>query len=181
MSTSTASPSCHSPTTVHARSTLALVDRCLSQLSSAAAKLKADNDGIASGDEDSMVIVPTEQQVRQQELLFIRSLAVLREFHRLHQAKSHFSAPDLRSLILDSPNDVDGESAELKYQSFDGDQQTDVKPLNIGKRNTAASLLASLREVTGFANYRIYYRGRPLCRGRTTSANRSRIFRSITA
>ena len=140
---------------------LALVDRCLNQLSSAAAKLKEFNDGVASGDEESMVIVATEQQTREQELLFIRSLAVLREFHRLHQVKAHFSAPDLRSLILESPNDVDGESAELKYQSFDGDQQTDVMPLNIGKRNTAASLLASLREATGFTNYRIYYRGRP--------------------
>ncbi|KAK3380099.1 hypothetical protein B0T24DRAFT_519847 [Lasiosphaeria ovina] len=140
---------------------LALVSRCLRQLSSAAAKLMASADGATSGDDDSMVIVVTDQQLLEQELLFIRSLSVLREFHRIHQAKAHFSAPDLRALILDPPNEVEGDSAELKFQSFDGDVQTEVKPLEIGKRNTAASLLASLREATGFNNYRIYYRGRP--------------------
>ncbi|KAK3357400.1 hypothetical protein B0T25DRAFT_452553 [Lasiosphaeria hispida] len=140
---------------------LALVDRCLRQLSSAAARLKAFSNGTTNGDEDAMIMVATDQQVHEQELLFVRSLAILREFHRLHQAKGHFSAPDLRSLILESPNDVEGDLAELKFQSFDGDVQTEVKPLTIGKRNTAASLLASLREATGFNNYRIYYRGKP--------------------
>ncbi|KAK4123811.1 hypothetical protein N657DRAFT_680934 [Parathielavia appendiculata] len=140
---------------------LALVDRCLRQLSSAAQKLKDFADGVVSGDDDSMVVTTTDEQVHDQELLFIRSLAVLREFHHLHQAKPEFSAPDIRSLVLESPKDVEGESAELKYQSFDGDTQTTVMPLNIGKRNTAASLLASLREATGFESYRIYYRGRP--------------------
>jgi ubiquitin carboxyl-terminal hydrolase 34 len=140
---------------------LAVVNRCLKQLSSAAAKLKAFSDGTMSGDDEPMIIVASEQQEHEQELLFIRSLAVLRELHRLHQVKAHFAAPDLRSLILDSPKDIEGDSAELKYQSFDGDTQTEVMPLNIGKRNTAASLLASLRDATGFTNYRIYYRGRP--------------------
>ncbi|KAK4106515.1 hypothetical protein N658DRAFT_21639 [Parathielavia hyrcaniae] len=139
---------------------LALVDRCLRQLSSAAQELKAFADG-SSSDTDSMSVSATDQQVHDQELLFIRSLAVLREFHHLHQAKPEFSAPDMRSLVLESPKDVEGDSAELKYQSFDGDTQTTVMPLNIGKRNTAASLLASLREATGFESYRIYYRGRP--------------------
>jgi ubiquitin carboxyl-terminal hydrolase 34 len=140
---------------------LALVGRCLRQLSSAASRLKAFADGNDSADDDSMVIVATDSQVHEQELLFIRSLAILREFHQLYQAKPEFSAPDMRSLILESPKGVEGESAELKYQSFDGDRQTTVMPLNIGKRNTAASLLASLREATGFESYRIYYRGRP--------------------
>jgi len=140
---------------------LALVDRCLRQLSSAATKLKGFTDGLVNGDDDPMVIVATDQQVVEQELLFIRSLSVLREFHRMHQDKGQFSAPDLRSLILDTPNEVEGDPAELKYQSFDGDTQTEVKSLTIGKRNTAASLLASLREATGFNNYRIYYKGRP--------------------
>jgi ubiquitin carboxyl-terminal hydrolase 34 len=58
-----------------------------------------------------------------------------------------------------SPTQVEGELAELKFQSFDGNKQTEVLPLQIGKRNTAASLLASLREATGFENYRLYYRG----------------------
>ncbi|KAK3333232.1 hypothetical protein B0T19DRAFT_354656 [Cercophora scortea] len=140
---------------------LNLVNRCLRQLSSAAARLREFRDGSADGEDTRMEAAATEPQLQELKLLFIRSLSILREFHRLHQAKSHFSAPDLRSIILDSPKDVEGDSAELKYQSFDGDIQTDVRPLNIGKQNTAASLLASLREATGFNNYRIYYKGRP--------------------
>lgn len=140
---------------------LALVTRCLNQLSTAARKLKAFSDGTTSGDDEPMVIVATEVQVHEQELLFVRSLAVIREFLKLHRVKAQFATPDLRSLVLPVPSDVEGESAELKYQSFDGDQQTDVKPLTIGIRNTAGSLLASLRDATGFENYRIYYKGQP--------------------
>ncbi len=71
----------------------------------------------------SYVAVDTEAQLHEQELLFVRSLTVLREFHRLYRAKAHFAAPDLRSLIQQDPNDVAGDSAELKFQSFDGDFQ----------------------------------------------------------
>lgn len=141
---------------------LALVSRCLNQLSSAAAKLKSFCDGTSSGgDDEPMVIVATAQQLHQQELLFTRSLSVLRQFHGSHSAKKQFSSPDLRLLHLDFPKAIEGESAELKFQSFDGETQTDVQPLYIGKQNTAGSLLASLRDVTGFESYRIYYRGRP--------------------
>ncbi|KAH8910198.1 hypothetical protein BR93DRAFT_464602 [Coniochaeta sp. PMI_546] len=139
---------------------LAVADRCLRQLSSSAIKLREFSDGTASGDDlEPMVIVASEQQVQEQELLFIRSLAVLRELHQLHQAKTHFTVPDLSSLILESPAEIEGDSAELKYQAFDWDTETDVEPLQIGRQNTMGSLLASLREATGFSNYRIYFRG----------------------
>ncbi|KAK0630801.1 hypothetical protein B0T17DRAFT_231975 [Bombardia bombarda] len=140
---------------------LNLVGQCLRQLSSAAATLRGLHSRTASCDDEVMTEVATDHELRKQELTFIRSLAVLSEFHRLHQAKEHFSAPDVRSLILDSPSpkDIEGDLAELKYQSFDGDEQSDVKPLRIGKKNTAAALLATLREVTGFNSYRIYYKG----------------------
>ncbi|KAK0669513.1 putative ubiquitin carboxyl-terminal hydrolase [Cercophora samala] len=141
---------------------LALVRRCLRQLSGAATRLKSfAQGGVTSGDADAMDVVPSDQEVQEQDLIFVRSLSVLREFHRLYREKPAFCAPDLQSLILDSPRNVEGESAELKYQSFDENTQTPVQPLNIGKLNTTASLLASIRDVTGFNNYRMYYRGGP--------------------
>ncbi|KAL2134738.1 hypothetical protein VTI74DRAFT_10980 [Chaetomium olivicolor] len=140
---------------------LALVGRCLSQLSMAASKLRAFDDGPVDRRDESMVLVATDEQIQEQVLLFNRSLGILREFHQIYQSRPEFSPPDMRSLILEPPEDVEGEPAELKYQSFDGDRQTTVMPLNIGKRNTAASLLASLRDATGFESYRIYYRGKP--------------------
>ncbi|WQF76050.1 Putative ubiquitin specific protease, papain-like cysteine peptidase superfamily [Colletotrichum destructivum] len=140
---------------------LGLVSRCLKQMEDAAKRLEAFNDRSWSGDDEPMIIVATETQTLEQERIFTRSLAVLRHFLKAHQAKAHFSAPDLRALTPGSPGIAEGESAELKFQSFDGNTQTDIMPLQVGRRNTAASLLASIREATGFDNYRIYYRGQP--------------------
>ena len=139
---------------------MAVADRCLKQLSSSAGKLRQFTDGTASGDDlEPMVIVADDQQVQEQELLFVRSLAVLRELHQLHQAKTHFTVPDLSSLILDSPAEIEGDSAGLKYQAFEERAETDIEPLPIGRQNTVGSLLATLREVTGFANFRVFFRG----------------------
>lgn len=140
---------------------LMLVNRCLRQLKGAARHIKASSDGTSSGDDEPMVIVATEQEIGKHERIFIRSLQLLRFFLEAHQLEPGFSAPDLRSLMSQEPHQVEGDPVQLKYQSFDGTLQTDVKPLNIGKLNTAASLLASLRRETGFDNYRVYYRGRP--------------------
>ncbi|KAK5627808.1 hypothetical protein RRF57_003523 [Xylaria bambusicola] len=139
-----------------------LVNRCLAQLKAAAQKLVAFNDGTTSNDDESMVMIATNDQHLEQELRFARTLKVLTTLSNTLRTKSNFAAPDLRSLMLSSPNAVNGESAGLKYQSFDGDEQTEVKPLRIGLKNSVASLLASIREVTGFENYRLYYRGTAL-------------------
>ncbi|KAI1096295.1 hypothetical protein F5B19DRAFT_140898 [Rostrohypoxylon terebratum] len=134
----------------------ALVERCLEQLKRAAQKLKE------FGEEELTIDVASDEQRQKQELQFTRSLQVLIALLKALQQRPHFAAPDLRSLMLQAPSPVDGDSAELKYQSFDGEDQTEVKSLDIGLKNTAASLLASLREATGFDNYRLYYRGQPL-------------------
>ncbi|KAK8027534.1 ubiquitin carboxyl-terminal hydrolase [Apiospora marii] len=139
-----------------------LVNRCLDQLAAAARALQAFNNSPSNRDDGSMITEDAENQQKEQELKFVRSLLVLRTFQKTLQSKAHFAAPDLRSLMLQAPGTMEGESAGLKYQSFDGHVHTEVKPLSIGRQNTAASLLASLREETGFDNYRIFYRGAPL-------------------
>jgi ubiquitin carboxyl-terminal hydrolase 34 len=138
---------------------LSLVNRCLSQLKEAARRLRASSVGVTSSDDDLIVVVPAEEQTDEQERIFTRSLQLLRYFLEAHQQKPRFATADLRSLMSDAPLPVEGDLAELKYQSFDGTSQTDVRPLNVGKLNTAASLLASLRQETGFDNYRAYYKG----------------------
>ncbi|KAK1598546.1 ubiquitin carboxyl-terminal hydrolase [Colletotrichum navitas] len=152
---------------------LGLVARCLEQMEDSAKRLEAFNDDTRSGDDEPMVIVATEEQMLEQERIFTRSLAVLRHFLNAHQAKAHFSAPDLRALTPGSPSVAEGEPAELKFQSFDGNTQTDIMPLEVGRQNTAASLLASIRQATGFDNYRIYYRGHPF------APNESDVCRSL--
>ncbi|KAG5780405.1 hypothetical protein H9Q73_005933 [Fusarium xylarioides] len=138
---------------------LKLASRCLEQLKSAAQELRNASQGTSS-DDQVVVTTITQRQLQQQERIFTRSLKFLRYILEAHQSKPSLSAPDLRTLIPLASHEVQGDPAGLKYQSFDGDQQTDIKPLVIGRANTAASLLASLRQETGFENYRIYYRGR---------------------
>lgn len=136
---------------------LALVNRSLEQLSFAAKRLAASED-----EPNPATTPPLGHEFRDQRLLFSRSLQILRTFNEHYHATSQFSTPDMRSLVLPKTIDVQGESADLKFQSFDGDRQTEVKPLPIGKGNTAGSLLASIRDATGFDNYRLYYKGQTL-------------------
>lgn len=140
----------------------ALVQRCLQQLKSAAQVLKRFGNETTNVDSHFTAEKVGGDQRQKYELQFTRSLQVLVALLKALQTKPHFTAPDLRSLMLQAPSSVDGDLAELKYQSFDGDDQTEIKPLDIGLKNTASSLLASLREATGFDNYRLYYRGQPL-------------------
>jgi ubiquitin carboxyl-terminal hydrolase 34 len=140
---------------------LALVGRCLKELKHAAKDIETLGQNLRSNNDANTAPVAAEQKLQDKERRFIRSLKFLRYILNAHRSKPNLSAPDMRTLIFEVPYAVQGDSAELKYQSFDGDQQTDIKPLVIGKGNTAASLLASLREETGFENYRVYYRGQP--------------------
>ncbi|KAM0377039.1 hypothetical protein HYE67_003686 [Fusarium culmorum] len=140
---------------------LALVGRCLKQLKIAAKDLETLGLNPQGGNDGGAVFATKGQKLLEKERIFVRSLKFLRYMLDAHRSTPHLFTPDLRTLISQAPYAVQGDSAELKYQSFDGNQQTDIKPLVIGKGNTAASLLASLREETGFENYRIYYRGQP--------------------
>lgn len=137
-----------------------LVNRCLRNMSSTAQKIRAATDGTTSGEDESMVVVVSDDEMAQFEKHFVRSLRLLRYFLEEYQSRPIFSAPDIRSLMPSAPSDVRGELTGLKYQSFNGEVHTAVLPLTIGVENTAGCLLASLRKETGFENYKVYYRGR---------------------
>lgn len=136
-----------------------LANRCLRLMEKAAQTVKHLNGGSPSGDDESMVFVASEEDIEAQERIFIRALRLLRYFLEASRMKPQFSMPDVRSLIPQSTSEIKGDPALLQYQSFDGTEQTDIKPLEIGKQNSAGSLLARLRQETGFENYRAFYRG----------------------
>ncbi|KAM3073711.1 hypothetical protein ACMFMG_004404 [Clarireedia jacksonii] len=139
---------------------LALIDDCMKKLAAAAAKLKSFSDDTSGGEDEEMVIIPSETQIRGQEIVFTRSLAVLREFLKAYQSKPQFATPKLRTPVTLSSDTVQGEPLTVMYQSFDGDKHTEVKTFTMGKLNTAASLLASLRKATGFTHYKVFYGGK---------------------
>ena len=139
---------------------LSLVDRCLEQLKAAASRLKMFSDGASSGSDEGMVIVASEEQCQEQEKIFARSLAALREFLRAYHATPAFAPAKSKASIADATCDVEGEPLIVKYQSFDGNQQTEVKSLTLGMLNTTASLFASLEKATGFKTYKVYCGGK---------------------
>lgn len=140
---------------------LALVDRCLKQLATAAKKLESsrhEHDSQRSA--DTMLLDAPDPDFLDEETIFARSLAVLREFLRAYQAKPKFATPKPRTAHIVTPSAVKGEPLTIKYQSFDGDVQTAVKTLTIGTLNTPAALFASLQEATGFKDYKVYFGGK---------------------
>ncbi|PFH60693.1 hypothetical protein XA68_10531 [Ophiocordyceps unilateralis] len=141
---------------------LALVVRCLRQLKETATRLKQFGGESTSGDDEPMVIVASNEEMRQQELIFARSLQLLRFFLEKYQTKPIYAVADLRSFMSGLPEQIRGDSAQLKYQSFDIGRETDIMPLKIGRLNTVSSLLATIKAETGFDNYRVYYRGHQL-------------------
>ncbi|PHH80164.1 hypothetical protein CDD82_1934 [Ophiocordyceps australis] len=141
---------------------LAFVARCLSQMKEAATKLKRSSEGTTRGDDEPMIIVTTDEENRELQRTMTRSLRLLRFFLERYQSKPRFAVADLRSFMSEKPQRIDGDSAHLKYQSFNGDKQSDILLLDIGRLNTVSSLLASFRDKTGFDNYRVFYRGRQL-------------------
>lgn len=92
---------------------------------------------------------------------FCRSLRLMCYLLENYRIRPRFAQPDISAFMNAPSGALEGELTQLKYQSFDGSVHTDVKPLAIGRRNTAASLLSRLKEETGFENYRAYYRGLP--------------------
>jgi ubiquitin carboxyl-terminal hydrolase 34 len=138
---------------------LALVARCLNQLSSAANRLKGFIDGNTSGEEEPMVIVASEDQIHEQELIFTRSLMILREFLRSYQSKPHYVMPKPKSPVLNVSNEIQGEPFNVKYQAFDGQKNGEVSELSVGKLNTVATLFSLIQKTTGFKGCKIYYWG----------------------
>ncbi len=139
---------------------LALVARCLNQLSSAASKLKAFSDSNASLEEEPMIIVAAENQIREQEVIFTRSLKILREFLISYQSKPHYVMPKPKSPIHNVSNEIKGEPFNVKYQVFDGQKSGPVSELSIGMHNTIATLISIMCTTTGFKGCKIYHWGK---------------------
>ena len=132
-----------------------LIYRCLNQMQEAASMLQKSQSTFLTGEPATMI----EDNIRD-EAMFTRSLAVLQEFLRCHRKKPQFAVPKMISFAKSPTTNPQDEQITVKYQSFDGNTNTEVKTIQLGRLSTAASLLAGLQEATGFKNYKVYYRGK---------------------
>jgi ubiquitin carboxyl-terminal hydrolase 34 len=137
---------------------ISLVDRCVEQVRSAATKLKSFNDGSASGEDESMVIVADENEIQSEELRLSRSLLFLQQLLQGLRTRPQYSPPQ------DQPPDLPerigkGDPLEVPYQCFNGGVQSKVRTLRIGDLCTASELVDRLVRVTGFSKFTTIYGG----------------------
>ncbi|KAE8348923.1 hypothetical protein BDV28DRAFT_73623 [Aspergillus coremiiformis] len=137
---------------------VALVDRCVDQLKSAASKLKASREQCASGIGEQMVAEASEKETKAEELRFGRSLLFLRQFLQGLRSRPQYSPPQNSPPGLPG-RPVKGELVNIRYQAFDGSAQSKVRSLPIGDLSTASELVERLVQTTGFSKLNTIYSG----------------------
>ncbi|KAK2791273.1 hypothetical protein FQN52_004949 [Onygenales sp. PD_12] len=142
---------------------VSLVDRCVRQLTAAATKCKAFTDGCTSGEDEPMVIVPSDGEVRAEELRFSRSLLFLRQLLQGLRTRPQYTPPQPSPpASLLNEEDINGHLIELSYQAFSGNSQTKIRTLQIGDLSTASELVDKLKRLTGFSSFSTFNAGQRL-------------------
>lgn len=133
-----------------------VVDRCVSQLCSAAASLKRFTDGTSSGEDEQMVIVASEDEIQVQRVNFSRSLLTLKEFVEGAQSRPMYSP--LQKAVSQLPtasHTASGEPLHLKYQAFAGGQSEGIRSMEIGDLESVSDLSGRLSNLTSFPRFSI--------------------------
>lgn len=142
---------------------ISLVERSMTQLSRSAAKLKSFNDGMTSGEDEPMVVVPSDGEIRMEELNFSRSLLFLRQLLRGLRTRPQYSPLQSSPPQLPlRPEETNGEIIDLSYQAFSGSGQTRIRTLQIGDLCTARNLADKLVGLTGFSKFSTFSAGQRL-------------------
>ncbi|EXJ95156.1 hypothetical protein A1O1_00275 [Capronia coronata CBS 617.96] len=141
-----------------------LVDRCVQQVITSASKLKSYTDGITSGEDEPMVIIASEDEIRAEELRFDRSLLFLRKFLEGMKSRPRYSpVPGQHEQGLPEFQSRKGESLELNVQIYGSKYvKNDMHKLAIGSENTADQLFKYLSNASGFMQFTVYHYGRQI-------------------
>ncbi|MCJ1379414.1 hypothetical protein MMC17_002515 [Xylographa soralifera] len=128
-----------------------LVERCIQQLIQASSRLKRYSDGTSSGEEDSMVIIPSEDDVSAEKICFARSLSILKEF--MQEIRTRYPASPASASIPQSPFSINGDKVEIQYQGFNGSKTTARRIVEFGNHSTYADFVTLLTKLTGFSKF----------------------------
>ncbi|KAJ5151117.1 uncharacterized protein N7482_010369 [Penicillium canariense] len=127
---------------------IALVERCVDQLKSAAATLKA-----LDGNGDSPMESETETgELSAEELRFRRSLYFLHHLLSGLRARPQYSSPKGSPPSLPE-RPLKGNPVDISWQSFNGNTSSKVNILQIGGLSTAADLVERLTQLAGFSKF----------------------------
>ena len=136
-----------------------LVDSCVAHLKTAISKLKRLSDGSLSGEEDSMVIVPSDSDVSAVKLRFARTFAILKEF--MQGVRSQSASPPQRTVPMPQTTHPPRENEiGIRYQPHIGGKPTGVFTINLAQDMTVGDLFDRLKSSTGFAEIIVIVAGR---------------------
>jgi ubiquitin carboxyl-terminal hydrolase 34 len=130
---------------------IALVNRCVDQLKSAAAALKPSCNETANGDV-SMDTDKSNGDIETDELMFSRSLHFLRQLLHGLRTRPQYSSPHGSPPTLPE-RPLKGEPIEFRYQCFNGASMSKICSKRIGSLSTAAELVEMLVQLSRFSKF----------------------------
>jgi len=130
---------------------IAIADRCIDQLKSSAAALKALESTVSHG-ETAMETKDSDGEIGPEELRFRRSLQFLYRLLQGLRARLQYTSP--RGSPPSLPEcPLKGDPIDLSWQWFNGNASSGVKVLRIGGLSTTAELVEMLSRLSGFSKF----------------------------
>lgn len=129
---------------------IAIVDRCVDQLKSAAAALKTRES--TPTNEDAANLEKPDSGLQVDELKFRRSLLFLRQLLNGLRSRPHYSPPRGPPPRLPE-RPLKGNPVDISWQSFNGSTSSQIQTLRIGELSTATELVEMLTQLTGFSKF----------------------------
>lgn len=130
---------------------VAIADRCIDQLKSAAKSLQLPEHA-TSHHEDRMETDGANGDMDPEELRFSRSLRFLHRLLHGLRARPQYNSPKGSPPSLPE-RPLRGSPLDLTWQSFNGNKSTGVNHLKIGDLSTVAELIERLTQLTGFSKF----------------------------
>lgn len=142
---------------------VALVDRCVDQLKSAAAALKPSCNGNVQGD-DAMEVDNRNETPGTEELMFSRSLSFLRKLLHGLRTRPRYITPQSTNSSLPSFSDrpLKGNAVTIRYQCFGVPSSLEIRAMTIGELSTATDLLDMVTRLSRFSKFSLISGGQKL-------------------
>lgn len=141
---------------------ITLVERCLEQLSVAASSIRSSRTHGSSDEKEAMDITASMNDHSDEEIVFTRSLLLLREFLHCYRTYAEGKTVVVAASKGEPTMALQGETIGIRYQAYDGENTGSVETLEVGRDNSYDSFLSLIKKATGFDYFRVFHAGKEL-------------------